>query len=78
MYSPPYYDQLAANGLEELYSDKFFNSNIYFMGSSKPDTDLIEYMQDEFSKTVSVEITDVTDNFIVYRFNNNTTEGENN
>ena len=69
MYSPLYYDQLVANGLKEFYSDKFFNNNIYFMGNSKPDTDLIEYMQDEFSKSVSIEIVDVANNFIVYRFN---------
>ncbi len=36
MYSPPYYEQLRANGLETLYSEQFFAKNIYFLGLEEP------------------------------------------
>jgi len=68
MYSPPYYEQLAANGLKEFYSDQFFNKNVYFMGAKEPHSKLIKYLTDEFSKTVSVEIIYTEEKFIVYKF----------
>lgn len=70
MYSPPYYDQLAVNGLDELYSDCFLDENVFFMGREEPDADLIMYMKDEFSENLSVEVVYENDGFTVYRFNN--------
>lgn len=68
MYSPPYYDQLSANGRSELYAEDFFGDNIYFMSSTEPDSDLLDYMREEFGNQVNVKIVDEGTGFIVYKY----------
>lgn len=68
MYSPPYYDQLSANGRSELYAEDFFDDNIYFMSSTEPDSDLLDYMREEFGNQVNVKIVDEGTGFIVYKY----------
>ncbi len=68
MYSPPYYDQLRANGREEFYSDSFLDDNVFFIGSQEPDAELIDYMKSEFSEKISTQIVYEGDGFIVYQF----------
>ena len=68
MYSPLYYDQLKANGLDELYSDSFFNDNIYFVAKERPDPDLLQYMKEEYSDSVHTKLVKDDEEFIVYQF----------
>lgn len=49
MYSPVYYEQLEANGYNEVYPDDFFDSSIYFMFSkSGPSDTFLAYMRARF------------------------------
>ena len=66
-FSPMYYQKLEINGYEELYSDSFFDKNIYFIGRYKTNEFLINYMNKKFPGCVCKVISDKND-FVVYRF----------
>lgn len=48
MYSPLYYGQLAANGLNELYADSFLKPNYYYVSLGHANPTLTEYMQTQY------------------------------
>lgn len=69
-YSPAFFAQLRANGRTNLYSDSFFDSNIYFLTTrSEPNETLVAYMRDKFGGNVDTEIIMQQPDFTVYRFN---------
>lgn len=67
--SPLYFAQLRKNGLEHLFTEDFFDENVYFMAREKPDENLFNVMREKFPGC-TYEIIDEEDKFIVYRYLN--------
>lgn len=73
--SPAFYEQLSINGLDNLYSDVFFEENVYYVSYtyySEQVADvkglLFNYMQEKNMNVVLQEVDSIDDGIIVYKF----------
>lgn len=65
--SPLYYAQLNRNGRDHLFTDDFFEDNVYFIARKEPDENLRNVMEEKFPGC-TYEVTDEKDGFIVYKY----------
>ncbi|WP_270395280.1 hypothetical protein [Mediterraneibacter massiliensis] len=69
MFSPIYYERLEANGLSELYADKFFEDNVYFVNNDNAILNsLINYLSKTYDCTVKYEIVEKVADCSVIKF----------
>ena len=69
MNSAVYYDQLRINGLDELYSEDFFNDRVFMISRSDNYIKMMnDYMVAKYPDS-TLEIVDKNADFTVYRFN---------
>ena len=64
--SPVYYDQLKANGLEELRPKDLIEGNVFLCGKSIDQT-IYKYMESVFGE-IHTEVVDKTGDVIIYRY----------
>lgn len=69
MFSPLYYKQLELNGRDELYSDCFFEDNIYYVSTSQDTIERIGmYLEQTYDCKTTYTIEDTVDNCMIVKF----------
>lgn len=68
MFSPIYERQIRLNGKNTLYSDAFFDKNVYFASQRDiDDSSLIKYLTEEYGE-VGYQLVDTVDSCKIYKF----------
>lgn len=65
--SPLYYKQIKKNGFDSIYEEDFFRENVFFLGQSGADQNLIDFMEERYLGCVC-EVIDKNELFVIYKF----------